>query len=71
MGKHNIQNILGCVAVALELGLSEEELIRGIAKVEPVEHRLQLLPTGNGVTVIDDAFNANPAGTRVAMERCV
>lgn len=68
LGKHNIQNILGCVAVALELGLSEEELIRGIAKVEPVEHRLQLLPTGNGVTVIDDAFNANPAGTRVAME---
>lgn len=68
LGKHNVLNVLGCVAIALELGLSPEQIQAGIAKIQPVEHRLQLLPTGNGVTVIDDAFNANPAGTRVAME---
>lgn len=68
LGKHNILNILGCVAIARELGLSSEQIQAGISKIEPVEHRLQLLPTANGVTVIDDAFNANPAGTRVAME---
>lgn len=68
LGKHNILNILGCVAIAKKLGLSDEQICAGIAKIEPVEHRLQLLPTNNGVTVIDDAFNANPAGTRVAME---
>ena len=68
LGKHNILNILGCVAIARELGLNDAQIQAGIEKIEPVEHRLQLLPTNNGVTVIDDAFNANPAGTRVAME---
>ena len=68
LGKHNVLNIIGCVAIALELGLSEEQIKAGIAKIEPVEHRLQLIPSNNGVTVIDDAFNANPEGTRAAME---
>jgi UDP-N-acetylmuramoyl-tripeptide--D-alanyl-D-alanine ligase len=68
LGSHNVQNILGAAAVARVMGLSMEEISRGIGKLEPVEHRLQLLPTNNGVTVIDDAFNSNPAGVRAAME---
>ena len=54
--------------MARALGMTMEEIARGIEKLEPVEHRLQLMPTGNGVTVIDDAFNSNPAGARAAME---
>nr|WP_122011902.1 UDP-N-acetylmuramoyl-tripeptide--D-alanyl-D-alanine ligase [Maliibacterium massiliense] len=68
LGRHNIQNILGACAVARALGMSMEEIARGVAKIAPVEHRLQLLPPNNGITVIDDAFNANPVGTRMAME---
>ena len=68
LGRHNITNILGCAAMARHLGMTLEEIARGIAKAPPVEHRLQLLPTGNGVTVIDDAFNASPDGTRAALE---
>ncbi len=68
LGKHNVQNILGCAAVAYALGLTMEEIARGIAKAQPVEHRLQLVPTANGITVIDDAFNSNPAGARAALE---
>ena len=67
LGLHNIQNILGAAAVAHALGLTLAEIAAGIAKAEPVEHRLQLVPTGNGVTVIDDAFNSNPAGCRAAL----
>ena len=33
-----------------------------------MEHRLQLIRGAGGVTVIDDAFNANPAGAKAAME---
>lgn len=66
LGKHNILNIAGCAAIALHLGLSLEEIAAGIAKLQPVEHRLQLIP--GAVTVIDDAFNANPDGTKAAME---
>jgi UDP-N-acetylmuramoyl-tripeptide--D-alanyl-D-alanine ligase len=68
LGRHNIINILGCAAVAAKLGLSLPEIAAGVARIEPVEHRLQLIPTGNGVTVIDDAFNASPDGARAALE---
>ncbi len=68
LGKHNILNIIGCAAVAYKLGLTAAQIRLGIRKIQPVEHRLQMLPTANGVTVIDDAFNANPSGVRVAME---
>lgn len=68
LGKHNISNIIGCAAVAHKLGLSASQIRLGIRKIQPVEHRLQMLPTANGITVIDDAFNANPSGVRAAME---
>lgn len=68
LGKHNIENILLCCAVAWHLGLREEELLRGLKKLQPVEHRLQILPSGNGLTVIDDAFNSNPTGAHAALD---
>ncbi len=68
LGKHNISNIVGCASVAHKLGLSASQIRLGIRKIQPVEHRLQMLPTSNGITVIDDAFNANPSGVRAAME---
>lgn len=68
LGKHNIMNVLGCAAVAHALGLSLEQIAAGVAKAEPVEHRLQLINPNNGTLVIDDAFNSNPNGTKAAME---
>ena len=68
LGEHNVQNILGCIAIAVHLGLTNEEIARGVSKVEPVEHRLQILPTNNGTTVIDDAFNSNPVGSKMALD---
>lgn len=68
LGKHNILNILGAATVAQTLGLSLEEIAKGIEKIEPIEHRLQIVPTNNGITVIDDAFNASPIGTRAALD---
>ena len=68
LGRHNIQNAVLCAAAALKLGLTLEQVAAGLAKVEPVEHRLQLIRGAGGVTVIDDAFNANPAGAKAAME---
>lgn len=67
LGKHNISNILSAICVALKLGLTPEEIRRGIEKIKPVPHRLELLDTNNGVTVIDDAFNSNPVGAREAL----
>ena len=68
LGKHNIQNIVLCCEVAKRLGLTMQEIARGVRRVQPVEHRLQLIPGANGITVIDDAFNANPIGAQAALD---
>lgn len=68
LGRHNVQNILGAACVAWKLGLTLDEIAQGIERIEPVEHRLQLIKGANGVTVIDDAFNANPEGAEAALE---
>ncbi len=66
LGELNIRNILLCAGVALHLGLTAEQIARGIAKIEPVEHRLQLIRHPGGPSVIDDAFNSNIQGARQA-----
>ncbi len=66
LGRHNVINITGAAAVAIYLGLTIDEAAAGIEKLQPVEHRLQLIP--GAVTVIDDAVNANPEGTKAALE---
>lgn len=68
LGKHNILNILGCASIARQLGLSMHEISQGICKVEQIPHRLQILPTQNGTIVIDDAFNSNPVGSKIALD---
>ena len=65
LGKHNILNMVGAAALAYRLGMGMEEVAQAIAQAKPVEHRLQLIP--GPVTVIDDAFNANPVGSKEAL----
>ncbi|MCR4707869.1 MAG: UDP-N-acetylmuramoyl-tripeptide--D-alanyl-D-alanine ligase [Clostridiales bacterium] len=68
LGRHTVENLLLCAAAARQLGLSMDEIERGIARCQPVEHRLQLLPAIGGITIIDDAFNSNPAGAKAAID---
>lgn len=68
LGKHNVSNILAAVTAALECGMSLAEIARAVEQVEPVAHRLQLMQGAGGVTVIDDAYNANPEGVKTALE---
>ncbi|MBQ2991755.1 MAG: UDP-N-acetylmuramoyl-tripeptide--D-alanyl-D-alanine ligase [Clostridia bacterium] len=67
LGEHSIANLLLCCTAARVLGMSLEEIAAGVARCQPVEHRLQLLDGGAGVTIIDDAFNANPVGAQAAL----
>ena len=67
LGEHNIQNIVLAATVGIHLGMTLRQIARGISKVMPVEHRLQLIPS-TGVTIIDDAFNSNPKGAQAALK---
>ena len=68
LGVHNISNLLSCVGLSLELGLTNEQIVTGISKVQPVEHRLQLMSGENGVTILDDTYNASIEGSKRALE---
>ncbi|GAB6044157.1 UDP-N-acetylmuramoyl-tripeptide--D-alanyl-D-alanine ligase [Endothiovibrio diazotrophicus] len=67
LGAHNVANLLAAVAVAGELGVEPVAIARTIRAVKPVPHRLQLIKGAGGVTIIDDAFNANPTGAMGAL----
>lgn len=68
LGKHSIYNLLAGASVGKALGLSLEEIKRGIEKVDPIPHRLNIIDPGTGVIIIDDAFNSNPIGARAALD---
>lgn len=68
LGELNIRNIVLCASVCLKLGLSGDQIARGISKLKPVDHRLQLLDNPGGMTVIDDAFNSNIIGANQAFK---
>ena len=68
LGVHNIVNIVGAVAICDELGLSKEEIIAGIRFLKPVTHRLELKRNPNGSIIIDDAYNSNVKGAKMALD---
>lgn len=68
LGRHNIQNILLASTVCHQLGLTLKQIAHGIAKLEPVKSRLELIKTPGSFTIINDAFNSNPRGAKAALE---
>ena len=66
-GEHNVYNALAATAVGLELGLTVEEIQKGIAEAKTIAGRTNLLKA-NGYNVIDDCYNANPVSMEAALD---
>ena len=67
LGRHAAEDVALAAALASSLGLSLSEIAAGIAKIRPVEHRLQRRDA-DGVIILDDAYNSNPEGAQNAVE---
>ena len=67
LGLHNIYNTVASIALGNELGIPVEKMQVAVRKMKPVTHRLELRRNGN-FTIIDDAFNSNPVGSKMALE---
>lgn len=67
LGSHIVINITGAIACANGLGMPMEEMRLYVRRIEAVPHRMQLVDKG-ACTIIDDAFNSNPAGCKAALE---
>lgn len=68
LGSHSVKNICLASAVAHGLGLSPEEISRGVSRIKAIGHRLELLPNNKGIIIIDDSYNSNQDGASAAME---
>lgn len=67
-GRHNVQNALAAAAAAHALGVELAAIAAGLAAAEPPKMRMQVVRLANGVTVINDAYNANPGSTEAALD---
>ncbi|MBP3280597.1 MAG: UDP-N-acetylmuramoyl-tripeptide--D-alanyl-D-alanine ligase [Butyrivibrio sp.] len=67
VGRHNVENIVGAIAAANSLGVPMKKLVMAVRRLVSVPHRLELTKHGN-VSILDDAYNSNPNGAKVALE---
>ncbi|HEX7322313.1 MAG TPA: UDP-N-acetylmuramoyl-tripeptide--D-alanyl-D-alanine ligase [Mycobacterium sp.] len=71
-GDHQVGNALCAAAVALECGATVEQVAAALADAGPVsQHRMHVTTRSDGVTFIDDAYNANPDSMRAALQALV
>ena len=67
VGMHNVINVMGAIAVAHEFDIPLLELRIPVRRIQSVPHRMEMKNHGD-VTIIDDAFNSNPIGSKAAVE---
>ncbi|MBI5580856.1 MAG: UDP-N-acetylmuramoyl-tripeptide--D-alanyl-D-alanine ligase [Deltaproteobacteria bacterium] len=66
-GRFMVQNALAAAAVGHLLGLSGAEIAAGLGRFAPVSGRMQVSRLADGITLIDDTYNANPASMEAAL----
>lgn len=67
-GAHNIANALAAAGAALAAGADLDAIARGLASLAPVDGRGNWLNGIGGALIIDDAYNANPASVKAAID---
>ena len=68
VGECNVSNLAAAVITAKRLGVPDDKIRYAVSRIEQVEHRLNVKRTPGGITIIDDAFNSNPDGSRMALD---
>ena len=65
-GDYNIENALSAIELGFKLGMSYEEIKRGLAKYHQIEKRWEIQEI-NGYKIINDSYNANPESMKVSV----
>ncbi|MHC3473405.1 UDP-N-acetylmuramoyl-tripeptide--D-alanyl-D-alanine ligase [Streptomyces sp. 7R007] len=67
-GEHHVSNALAAAAVAHELGMSAEEIATALSEADSLSRwRMEVTERPDGVTIVNDAYNANPESMRAAL----
>lgn len=66
-GEHSVRPLMGAVAVALQCGMTPEDVQSGLQLIRPVPGRMNVLKGIGGTMIIDDTYNSSPAAAAAAM----
>ena len=67
LGLHQIGPLAASAEIALNLGLSFDQVRDGVSKTVPFDHRLEPKTDNAGVITLDDSYNGNPAGVKAVI----
>ncbi len=70
-GGYNLENAMAAIAVGVGFGISPDDIVSAVSGYVPANMRSQVIRTKRGNTVILDAYNANPASMRLAIDEFV
>ncbi len=67
-GRHNVRNAVAAAAAAMQAGATLDDVVQGLAAMQPVSGRLQPARTHQGARLINDSYNANPSSMRAGID---
>ena len=68
IGKHNLENALASVGIALAMGIDIDIIRKTLSSFEGVEHRLEFVSRKNGINFYNDSKGTNPDASIKAIE---
>jgi UDP-N-acetylmuramoyl-tripeptide--D-alanyl-D-alanine ligase len=68
MGEHSIRSAVAAGAVGVKLGMTADEIKRGLAKIRAVSGRMNVLKGTNRAIIIDDTYNSSPLAAASALQ---
>jgi UDP-N-acetylmuramoyl-tripeptide--D-alanyl-D-alanine ligase len=68
LGEHMVYPALVASVIGERYGLTREEIVQGILHFAPTKMRMNILRRGDGITILNDAYNANPQSMRAAIQ---
>ncbi|WP_030391453.1 MULTISPECIES: UDP-N-acetylmuramoyl-tripeptide--D-alanyl-D-alanine ligase [Kitasatospora] len=71
-GEHHVSNALAAAAVATELGMTVDDTAEALSEAGALSRwRMEVVDRADGVTVVNDAYNANPDSMRAALRALI
>ncbi|MFL0269860.1 UDP-N-acetylmuramoyl-tripeptide--D-alanyl-D-alanine ligase [Candidatus Clostridium radicumherbarum] len=67
VGRYNVSNALAAIMVGLKMGISTEDIAKGLLNFKPFSSRMEILKGIKDTIIINDNYNANPDSTRMLL----
>ncbi|MNJ47804.1 UDP-N-acetylmuramoyl-tripeptide--D-alanyl-D-alanine ligase [compost metagenome] len=68
LGQHNVVNCLAALIVARHYGVTEDNIVQGLVSLQLTGMRIEIIACDNGVTILNDAYNASPTSMKAAID---